>query len=145
MDIRTISDASTKTSNLIWVRRSSWPRNWTQVSCMIGRRFTIWATREVQVIKTLSHHELGSPELSQASGENIRTLGSVLLSVLTFILRLIQDECKQFQECHPNTIPREKSYLFLCLFPRSLPLPSKKSSLYVLLARIISHDPSYAS
>ena len=89
MDIRTISDVSTRTSNLIWVRRSSRPRNWTQVSCMVGRRFTIWATREVQAIKTLSHHELESPELSQVSGENIRTLDSALLSVLTFILRLI--------------------------------------------------------
>ena len=27
-------------------RRSSWPRDWTQVSRIIGRRFTIWATRE---------------------------------------------------------------------------------------------------
>ena len=29
-------------------RRSSRPRDWTQVSCIVGRRFTIWATREVQ-------------------------------------------------------------------------------------------------
>ena len=28
-------------------RRSSWPRDWTQVSCIVGRCFTIWATREV--------------------------------------------------------------------------------------------------
>ena len=28
-------------------RRSSQPRDWTQVSHMVGRRFTIWATREV--------------------------------------------------------------------------------------------------
>ena len=27
-------------------RVSSWPRNWTCVSCMTGRFFTIWATRE---------------------------------------------------------------------------------------------------
>ena len=27
--------------------RSSWPRDWTQVSSIVGRRFTIWATREV--------------------------------------------------------------------------------------------------
>ena len=27
-------------------RGSSWPRNWTQVSCIIGRFFTMWATRE---------------------------------------------------------------------------------------------------
>ena len=27
-------------------RRSSWPRDWTLVSCIVGRHFTIWATRE---------------------------------------------------------------------------------------------------
>ena len=26
--------------------RSSWPRDWTQVSHIVGRRFTMWATRE---------------------------------------------------------------------------------------------------
>ena len=28
-------------------RRSSQPRDWTQVFCIVARRFTIWATREV--------------------------------------------------------------------------------------------------
>ena len=28
-------------------RRSFWPRNWTQVSCLVGRCFTVQATREV--------------------------------------------------------------------------------------------------
>ena len=28
-------------------RGSSQPRDWTRVSCIIGRRFTVWATREV--------------------------------------------------------------------------------------------------
>ena len=28
-------------------RGSSWPRDWTPVSCTAGRFFTIWATREV--------------------------------------------------------------------------------------------------
>ena len=27
-------------------RGSSWPRDWTQVSCIAGWRFTLWATRE---------------------------------------------------------------------------------------------------
>ena len=27
-------------------RESSWPREWTQVSCIAGRFFTAWATRE---------------------------------------------------------------------------------------------------
>ena len=30
-------------------RRSSQPRDWTQVSRIVGRRFTVWATREVSV------------------------------------------------------------------------------------------------
>ena len=29
-------------------RGSSWPRDRTQVSCIVGRCFTVWATREVQ-------------------------------------------------------------------------------------------------
>ena len=42
-------------SILEWVaisfsRRSSQLRDWTQVSCIIGRHFTFWASREVQVI-----------------------------------------------------------------------------------------------
>ena len=28
-------------------RRSSWPRDWTWVSLLVSRRFTLWATREV--------------------------------------------------------------------------------------------------
>ena len=28
-------------------RRSSWPRDWTRVSRIVGRCFTVWATREV--------------------------------------------------------------------------------------------------
>ena len=30
----------------LFFRGSSWPRNWTGVSCIAGRFFTIWATRE---------------------------------------------------------------------------------------------------
>ena len=38
---------------LMWVaisyfRGSSWHRGWTQVSCITGRFFTVWATRQVQ-------------------------------------------------------------------------------------------------
>ena len=31
-------------------RRSSWPRDWTQVSHIVGRRFTIWATKQHTVV-----------------------------------------------------------------------------------------------
>ena len=42
-----------QTRVLEWVaisfsRGSSWPRNWTWVSCIAGRRLTLWATREAQ-------------------------------------------------------------------------------------------------
>ena len=30
-------------------RVSSWPRDWTQVSCIVGRFFTIWATMKTRV------------------------------------------------------------------------------------------------
>ena len=33
---------------ILFSRRSSQPRDWTQVSCIVGRRFTFWATREVK-------------------------------------------------------------------------------------------------
>ena len=29
-------------------RGSFWPRDWTQVSCIVSRCFTVWVTREVQ-------------------------------------------------------------------------------------------------
>ena len=32
-------------------RRSSQPRDWTRISCIAGELFTLWATREVTVIK----------------------------------------------------------------------------------------------
>ena len=36
---------------ILFSRGSSWPRDWTQVSCIIGRFFTIWATREYQDLR----------------------------------------------------------------------------------------------
>ena len=37
-------------------RRSFWPRDWTQVSHIIGRRFTIWATRQVTFPMLIHRH-----------------------------------------------------------------------------------------
>ena len=37
-------------------RGSSWPRDWTQVSCIAGRLFTISATREAQWINEWVHY-----------------------------------------------------------------------------------------
>ena len=57
-------------------RRSSWPRDWTRVSCIVGRHFTIWATREGswkksydklrQCIKKQSHHFASKGPYSQS-------------------------------------------------------------------------------
>ena len=42
-------------------RGSSWPRDWTQVSCIAGRCFTLWATREAD---SLPAEPPGKPSLS---------------------------------------------------------------------------------
>jgi len=34
-------------------RESSWPRDWTQVSCIVGRHFTVWATRKSYIAKEM--------------------------------------------------------------------------------------------
>jgi len=51
-------------------RRSSWPRNWTQVSGTVGRRFTIWATREVEEEEGFIswRHSVGKAWASEKSG-----------------------------------------------------------------------------
>ena len=57
-------------------RGSSQPRDWTRVSCIIGRFFTIWATREVlgvkdqprQHIKKQRHYLANKGLSSQGSG-----------------------------------------------------------------------------
>ena len=36
-------------------RGSSWPKDWTQVSCTAGKFLTIWPTREAQVDKIKEH------------------------------------------------------------------------------------------
>ena len=55
-------------------RRSSWLRHWTWVSSIVGRLFTIWATREV-----LSRHTISSGGVSDGKEStcNVRDLGSI--------------------------------------------------------------------
>ena len=40
-------------------KRTSWPRVWTWVSRIVGRRFTIWATREISIC--LQYLQCGGP------------------------------------------------------------------------------------
>ena len=37
-------------------RGSSWPRNWTGVSCIAGTHFTLWATREASLDTIVDHN-----------------------------------------------------------------------------------------
>ena len=48
-------------------RGSSQPRDWTQVSCIVDRRFTVWATREE--IYSLSHSVVPSITLQWSLGK----------------------------------------------------------------------------
>ena len=49
-------------------RGSSQPRDQTQVSCIAGRFFTIWATREALFMACLSPIKSVGPQLNQDSG-----------------------------------------------------------------------------
>ena len=54
-------------------RGSSWPRNWTQVSCVAGRFFTDWATLEG----------------SKSQGSQWHLLPQVLLQMTVFFIALL--------------------------------------------------------
>ena len=43
---------------ILFSRGSSWPRDRTQVSCIAGRCFTLWATKEAQTLAYSWHQNL---------------------------------------------------------------------------------------
>ena len=73
-------------------RGSSWPRDWTRVFCIAGRRFTVWATGEA----------LGRGEEIWGGMQWLEwvVLKSILLN--TFRISVIQ---KHLQICHSLCIP----------------------------------------
>ena len=82
-------------SVLDWVaiffsRESSWPRDQTQVSCIAGRRFTVWATREALWIWELEYKESWMPK-------NWCFWTVVLEKTLASPL-----DCKEIQLVHPK-------------------------------------------
>ena len=48
-------------------RESSWPRDRTRVSCIAGRFFTIWATREVYLVVNIINHKIRIQEIKCVS------------------------------------------------------------------------------
>ena len=61
-------------------RGSSWPRNQTGISCIAGRFFTSWATREAQLNRQCLHLEKMSLR-EKNKNKNKRTPGKVLCMV----------------------------------------------------------------
>ena len=66
---------------LAWVaipfsKGSSWPRDQTQISCIAGRFFTIWATREAYAISLTSFNKWGLPG-SSAGKESACNVGDM--------------------------------------------------------------------
>ena len=55
-------------------RGSSWPRDQIQVSCIAGRHFTVWATREVCHHLEIDKFYIGHPKYVADSGEYMRAV-----------------------------------------------------------------------
>ena len=49
---------NTRVGSYPFSRESSWPRNWTEVSCIAGRFFTNWAIREAQKNINWTHYSM---------------------------------------------------------------------------------------
>ena len=58
-------------------RGSSWPRNWTEISCIAGGFFTIWATREASLLLEFSNSGNGT---TAQSALHTRSRGVILAS-----------------------------------------------------------------
>ena len=81
-------------------RGSSWPRDLTQVSCIAGRFFTIWATREAPKISLDSLFMLHQLHCSQSC----RILKDLLKSYLKLLIPVVvhlKTECqlRLFKDC----------------------------------------------
>ena len=73
-------------------RGYSQPRDWARVFCIVGRRFTIWATREAPVLSILrllskaeSPHQLINPSISPTWLWHVWEYNSTSMSECTFI------------------------------------------------------------
>ena len=78
-------------------RGSSWPKNWSEVSCIAGRFFTIWATREthlclisrVLIIDSYSFYLLFSVFLCEGRSLKLPAPPFLLTSLSTYFLKEI--------------------------------------------------------
>ena len=78
-------------------RGSSWPRDWTLVSCIPGRHFNLWATREVPFSeKVVCNSDLTRKQVSNISqplrtnagvrgGRDVYVIWEIQLSVVSWV------------------------------------------------------------
>ena len=99
---------------------SSRPRNWTRVSCITGRFFNSWATREVLTgcIYWGAMYLKISP-INSPAGDLLWTVAYLADTVhtypawLTCSAHLVENICSTIVSLHPNT---NASYLWATLF-----------------------------
>ena len=128
-------------------RRSSLPRDWTQVSCIVGRRFTIWATREARVT--------WGTWLCRSSQAAI-FFGFLLLSpVPSLIHPLIYSLIHHFIPCSWNQVPLKphspaefminysKLYSVCCLAPVPVKIEEYRRKGGLKLSRTLWGLPGY--
>ena len=71
--------------SIAFSRRSSWPRDWTWVSRIVGRRFTIWATRGVPKKKKEIREMERKRKISSSWSNHFNSLTWVLKSAATAV------------------------------------------------------------
>ena len=99
-------------------RGSSWPRNWTPVSCIAGKFFTVWATREAQLV----------------------SLRVLKCETLTSYNRTTIDVCLKIPICRTQSRPTKSEHLGM--WNRSS-YTSDVSHAYLVLESIILFQPLY--
>ena len=77
--IHGVAKSRTRLSDWTELNWTSWPRDWTQVSRIVGRRFTVWATRESALVRN---------SFSSVQFSSLQSLSCVWLLVTPWIAAL---------------------------------------------------------
>ena len=83
-------------------RRSSWPRDWTQVSHIVGRRFTVWAAREAQrqLFQTKEQENFLKKQLNETKINNLpdKEFKTLIIRMLTELGKRIDEQNENFNK-----------------------------------------------
>ena len=116
-------------------RRSSRPRDWTLVSCAVGRRFTVWAPREVRMMPEAVDCPLGQWLVPVLLSVVFWSAFSACLSSSVLFVATLRDSSAMFQGpgillegfCHPGCKSSEAG-----IIPSLPPCPHHPGSFFVL-------------